>query len=131
MNMYNPYAPNPYIQQGQQQDIGGLAPVFQNIGAQQANLNQAMAQNQGLTQQAGQTAGGGMNPMAMAAMLRKGQSSNPYTNAQAAMQQYGAENVYGYGGQGQVPTQITGQDVYEPVKNMPVAGAYGQLLPNN
>jgi len=109
MNMYNPYAPNPYIQQGQQQDIGGLAPVFQNINAQQANLNQAMAQNQGLTQQAGQTASGGMNPMAMAAMLRKGQS-NPYTNAQAAMQQYGAENVYGYGGQGQVPTMTTGMD---------------------
>jgi hypothetical protein len=110
MNMYNPYAPNPYIQQGQQQDIGGLAPVFQNIGAQQANLNQAMAKNQGLSQQAGQVGGGGMNPMAMAAMLRKGQSSNPYTNAQAAMQQYGAENVYGYGGQGQVPTMTTGMD---------------------
>jgi len=105
MNMYNPYAPNPFIQQGQQQDIGGLAPMFQNISSQQAALNQAMAQNQGLTQQAGQTAGGGgMNPMAMAMMLRK--DSNPYTNAQAAMKKYGAENVYGYGGQGQVPTSI-------------------------
>jgi hypothetical protein len=75
MNMYNPYAPNPFIQQGQQQDIGGLTPVFQNIGAQQANLNQAMAQNQGLTQQAGQMGGGGMNPMAMAMALRKGEKS--------------------------------------------------------
>ena len=108
MNMYNPYAPNPFIQQGQQQDIGGLAPVFQNINAQQAALNQAMAQNQGLTQQAGQTAGGGMNPMALAMALRK--DSNPYTNAQAAMKKYGAENVYGYGGQGQVPTMTTGMD---------------------
>jgi hypothetical protein len=110
MMTYNPYAPNPYIQQGQQQDIGGLAPVFQNIGAQQSQLNQAMAQNQGLSQQVGMGGGGGFNNLAMAAMLRKGQSSNPYANAQAAMKQYGAENVYGYGGQGQVPTMTTGEN---------------------
>jgi hypothetical protein len=75
MNMYNPYAPNPYIQQGQQQDISGLSPVFQNIAGQQANQNMAMQQAQALTQAAGQTGqGGGMNPMAMAAMLRKGKT---------------------------------------------------------
>lgn len=109
MMTYNPYAPNPYIQQGQQQDIGGLAPMFQNISAQQAQLNQAMAQNQGLTQQAGQMGGGGgFNNLAMAMMLRK--KSDPYSNAQAAMKQYGAENVYGYGGQGQVPTMTIGMD---------------------
>jgi hypothetical protein len=50
-----------------------------------------------------------MNPMAMAMMLRKG-GSNPYMNAQRAMQQYGAGNVYGYGGMGQVPTTTTGMD---------------------
>lgn len=100
MNMYNPY-----IQQmPQTQDLGGLSPVFQNIAQQQANQNMAMQQAQGLTQQAGQTAQGGMNPMMLAQMLRKG--SNPYTNAQNAMNQYGAGNVYGYGGQGQVPTSI-------------------------
>ena len=111
MMTYNPYAPNPYIQQGQQQDIGGLAPMFQNINAQQAQLNQAIAQNQGLNQQVGgMGGGGGFNNLAMAAMLRKGQSSDPYANAQAAMKQYGAENVYGYGGQGQVPTMTTGMD---------------------
>jgi hypothetical protein len=71
MNSYNQFAQNPYIQQGQQQDIGGLSPVFQNIATQQANQNMAMQQAQGLTQAAGQTAQGGMNPMAMAAMLRK------------------------------------------------------------
>jgi hypothetical protein len=91
-----------------------------------------MQQAQGLTQQAGQTAqGGGMNPLMMAMMLRKGQKSDPYANAQDAMKKYGAENVYGYGGQGQVPTQIMGQDQYQPIQNMPVVGAYGQLLPNN
>jgi hypothetical protein len=67
MNMYNPY-----IQQmPQTQDLGGLAPYYQNIAAQQAMQNAAMQQAQGLTQQAGQTAQGGMNPMMMAQMLRK------------------------------------------------------------
>ena len=101
MNMYNPYI----MQMPQTQDLGGLAPYYQNIAQQQANQNMAMQQAQGLTQQAGQTAQGNMNPMAMAMMLRKG--SDPYANAQAAMKQYGAGNVYGYGGQGQVPTSIT------------------------
>ena len=99
MNMYNPYAPNPFIQQGQQQDIGGLAPVFQNIGAQQANLNQVMAQNQGLTQQAGQIGQqGGMNPLAMAAMLRK-KPSEPaaVTDYSQPMPQY-LDPAYQYAG---------------------------------
>ena len=125
MNTYNPYI----MQMPQTQDLGGLAPYYQNIANQQAMQNAAMQQAQGLTQQAGQTAQGGMNPMAMAMMLRKG--FNPYTNAQDAMSKYGASNVYGYGGQGQVPTQITGQDQYEPIKNMPSVGAYGQLIPSN
>lgn len=122
---------NPYIMQmPQTQDLGGLAPYYQNIANQQAMQNAAMQQAQGLTQQAGQTAqSGGMNPMMMAMMLRK--KSDPYANAQTAMQQYGAGNVYGYGGQGQVPTQITGQDQYEPIKNMPSVGAYGQLIPSS
>ena len=104
--------PNPYIMQmPQTQDLGGLAPYYQNIANQQAMQNAAMQQAQGLTQQAGQTAqGGGMNPMMMAMMLRKGQKSDPYANAQTAMQQYGAGNVYGYGGMGTVPTTTTGMD---------------------
>jgi len=47
-----------------------------------------------------------MNPMMMAAMLRKDQGTNPYLGAAKAMLKYGPENVYGYGGQGQVPTSI-------------------------
>lgn len=125
MNTYNPYI----MQMPQTQDLGGLAPYYQNIANQQAMQNAAMQQAQGLTQQAGQTAQGGMNPLAMAMMLRKG--SDPYANAKDAMNKYGASNVYGYGGQGQVPTQITGQDQYEPIKNMPSVGAYGQLIPSN
>lgn len=72
MNMYNPY-----IMQQPQQDIGGLSPVFQNMATQQANQNMAMQQANQLTQQAGQTSQGGMNPMAMAAMLRKKDPNKP------------------------------------------------------
>jgi hypothetical protein len=75
MNMYNQFAPNPYIQQGQQQDLGGLSPVFQNIANQQATQNAAMQQGAGLAQQAtqlGQQSGSAMNPMMMALALRNG-----------------------------------------------------------
>jgi len=70
---------NPYIMPMQQpQDLGGLSPVFQNIAQQQAMQNMAMQQGQGLTQSAGQMGqGGGMNPMAMAAMLRKQDPNKP------------------------------------------------------
>jgi hypothetical protein len=40
------------------------------------------------------------------------QIMQPYANAQQAMNQYGAQNVYGYGGQGQVPTVRTSFDDY-------------------
>ena len=99
---------NPYIMQPQQsQDLGGLNPVFQNIAAQQANQNMAIQQSQGLTQDAGQTQqGGGMNPLAMAMMLRKGKTPNQADiNAQDAqmgglstynpMTQYGVSQQYG------------------------------------
>jgi len=111
MMNYDPYylsTLSSLIKKPQMQDIGGLAPVFQNIAQQQANQNMAIQQGQGLAQQAGQTAQGGINPMALASMLRGG--SNPYLNAAGAMLKYGPENVYGFGGQGQVPTTTTGMD---------------------
>jgi hypothetical protein len=79
MNTYNPYAPNPYILQGNEmQNVGGLTPVFQNIAAQQAAQNAALAQQNQLVQQAGQTSqGGGMNPAMMAQMLRKNDPNKP------------------------------------------------------
>ncbi len=85
MNMYNPY-----IQQmPQTQDLGGLSPYFQNIAQQQAMQNMAMQQGQGLTQQAGQTAQVGMNPMMMAQMLRKkDQKPAPVTDYSQPMPQY-------------------------------------------
>ena len=64
----------------QTQDLGGLAPVYQNIANQQAMQNMAMQQAQGLTQDAGRTVQGGMNPMAMAMMLRKGEKPQGSSN---------------------------------------------------
>ena len=66
----------PYFAQQEQ----GLNPVFQNIGAQQANQNAALQQQNQQVQQAGQVqgGGGGMNPLAMAAMLRR-KTSSPAT----------------------------------------------------
>jgi hypothetical protein len=99
---------NPYIPQMQQpQDLGGLSPVFQNIASQQANQNMALQQAQALTQSAGQTGqGNGMNPMAMAAMLRKGDKpTQDQMNAKDAQMggigtfnpvtQYGVSQQYG------------------------------------
>ena len=93
------------------QDLQGMMPRFQNL-ADQDQFQRLMAQQQNqLVQAAGQGARGGnataLNPLAMAMMLRK---KDPYMNAQRAMQQYGADNVYGYGGMGQVPTFTTGMD---------------------
>jgi hypothetical protein len=69
---------NPYIQSFQQpQDMSGLQPVYQNMAAQQQFQNQAAQQGQQLTQQAGQTAQGGMNPLAMATLLRKKDPNKP------------------------------------------------------
>lgn len=70
----NPYGQNPYIQQGQMQDLGGIAPMYQNIGGQQANQNAALAQQNQLVNEAARVGsqGGGMNPLMMAMALRNG-----------------------------------------------------------
>jgi carbamate kinase len=58
------------------QDVSGLQPVFQNFGQQQANQAAALAQQNQLMNQAGQSQGG-MNPMALAQMLRKKDPTKP------------------------------------------------------
>ena len=80
---------NPYMQPVNAQEQAGLMPVFQNIAQQQANQNAALAQQNQLTQAAGQTGQqGGMNPMAMAMALR---GKQPQTGENAAkMNEFGA-----------------------------------------
>jgi hypothetical protein len=104
-----------YMQPMNPQDQQGLMPVFQNIAAQQAAQNAAMQQGQGLTQAAGQTnQGSGMNPMAMAAMLR-GKPDQTAINAQdAQMGGFGTYNpITQYG-----VSQQYGTDMYSPQSRM-------------
>jgi hypothetical protein len=102
--------PNPYITMPTMaQDVSGLSPVYQNMAQQQQFQNMMSQQGNQLAQQAGQAQQGGLSPMALAMALRKSNDpyaankGDPYANAQTASNIYGAENVYGYGGQGQVP----------------------------
>jgi hypothetical protein len=68
---------SPYIRAMQQmQDVSGLQPVFQNFAQQQANQQAALAQQNQMMNQLGQTQGG-MNPMALAQMLRKKDPTKP------------------------------------------------------
>ena len=107
MNMYNPY-----IQQmPQTQDLGGLSPYYQNIGAQQAMQQQALQQGMGLTNQAGMTvdgkqAGVGMNPMAMAMMLRQGQDQKNINAANAEMSAFNQRPAQNYYSAGMNPMNI-------------------------
>jgi hypothetical protein len=97
------------------QEQQGLNPVFQNIAAQQAAQNAAMQQGQGLTQAAGQIGqSGGMNPMAMAAMLRK-KPDQTAINAQDA--QMGGLGTYNPMTQYDVSQQY-GTDMYSPQSRM-------------
>ena len=103
--MANPYFTSvaPY----QQQDQQGLMPVFQNVAQQQQNQNAALAQQNQLVQQAGQTQQGGMNPMAMAAMLRKKPNDGmSLLNNSSSSQDY-MNKIGAYGG-----TQVQGSDPY-------------------
>jgi hypothetical protein len=95
--MLNPYITNvnPYFAQ---QDQEGLMPVFQNIGNQQANQQAALAQQNQLVQQAGQTGQqGGMNPMAMAMALRKKDPRKPATVTDYS-QPMPVDSAYNYAG---------------------------------
>jgi hypothetical protein len=109
---------NPYIQFQNPQDMQGLQPVFQNIAQQQAMQNAALAQQNQLTQQAGQTGQqqGGMDAMAMAKALRQ-----PQTGADAAkMNEFGAympwnqmaaSNQYGTNPYSQQSLMLASQDL--------------------
>jgi hypothetical protein len=104
-----------YMQPIDPNELARLSPSFQNIGSQQANQNMAMQQGQALTQAAGQTQqSGGMNPMAMAAMLRK-KPDQAGINAQDA--QMGGLASYNPISQYQVSNQY-GTDMYSPQSRM-------------
>jgi hypothetical protein len=90
----------------QTQDLGGLSPYMQNIANQQAMQNMAMQQAQGLTQDAGRTVQGGMNPLAMAMMLRKGQDKQNINAANAEMANFNMRPAQNYYSAGMNPMNI-------------------------
>jgi hypothetical protein len=102
--MNNAY--NRFTQMMQPQEVGGISPVFQNIGNQQAMQNMAMQQAQGLTQDAGRTVQGGMNPLAMAMMLRKGQDKQNINAANAEMANFNMRPAQNYYSAGMNPMNI-------------------------
>jgi len=107
MNMYNPYI----MPMQQTQDLGGLSPYYQNIAQQQAMQNAAMQQGMNLTNQAGMTvdgkqAGAGMNPMAMAMMLRQGQDQKNINAANAEMSAFNQRPAQNYYSAGMNPMNI-------------------------
>jgi hypothetical protein len=99
------------------QDVSGLQPVYQNIGQQQAMQQAALSQQNQLANQAGETqSNAGVNQLALAMMLRNkdpqslGSKMGVYAKSIPAIMEYGAENVYGGFGRGQVPTMTTGEN---------------------
>jgi hypothetical protein len=95
---------------GFDQNQQGLSPVFQNIAQQQAMQNAALKEQNQQVQQAGMIGKqGNQNQMALAQMLRS--QNDPYAQAQQAIKQYGANNVYTPNGMGaQAPAYPTGMD---------------------
>ena len=105
-----------YLSQMRQLEALGQQPLELGsaLGGRIANPTGSNALYQGGMAAAGSNvAANAYNPFATA--LTQGASSfgkayeayrQPYTNAQTAIDQYGAENVYGYGGGGTVPTSM-------------------------
>jgi hypothetical protein len=115
--MPNPYITNvgSYMQPIDPNELARLNPAFQNIAGQQANQNMAMQQGQALSQAAAQTGqGGGMNPMALAEMLRKKPDQaamNTQDVQMGGLSTYNPLTQYGI-------SQQYGTDMYSPQSRM-------------
>ena len=127
---------NPYLSQvapqAMQQDVYGQAPVMDTSGRAMA---QNAMNNQG-SQLASQALGinknpmKGIDPMKLGMALRQmGQPNYDQWQTAGDMSQFGA-NSNGMGS-GQGYTGMNAELGLSPVQNMPVAGAYGQLMPSN
>ena len=127
---------NPYLSQfapqTMQQDVYGQPPVMDTSGRAMA---QNAMNNQG-SQLASQALGinknpmKGIDPMKLGMALRQmGQPNYDQWQTAGDMSQFGA-NSNGMGS-GQGYTGMNAELGLSPVQNMPVAGAYGQLMPSN
>jgi len=92
----NVYMPNGFEDASQQ----GINPVFQNIGAQQQYMNQQLSQGNQMSQPTSHGPSmSGLNPLAMAMMLRNGGAnvSMPTTNTPQMTNVAGMGNSMGTG----------------------------------
>ena len=114
--MPNPYT-NQFIPSGfEDQNQQGLGPVFQNIGAQQQYLNQQIAQsNQNAQPTSRGTNYSGLNPLAMASMLRKNDPNAP----QGASMMDRASNYFGTQQSPEMQSEISqlGSNTWNPASN--------------
>lgn len=98
--MPNPYT-NIYMPNGfENADQQGLNPVFQNIGAQQQYFNQQLGQGSQMAQPTSRSSGiSGLNPLAMAMMLRGGSGNVavPATNTAPMTGVAGMDGAMGTG----------------------------------
>lgn len=128
----NPYTANyveSYYAQLSPEEKAMLSPMYQNIGQQQNFQTQAAQQGNALTQAAGQTAksGGGMNALALASMLRKKKPEDLDGWQTEGSTEFSGANNNGMGS-GEMYSGMNADLGLTPVKNMPVVGAYGQLI---
>jgi len=131
---------NPYLSQfapqTMQQDVYGQPPVMDTSGRAMAQN----AMNQQGSQLASQALGINKNPMKGIDPMKLGMALRQMGD------QYGGTPQGGYGQQDaymrsssmlpltqqqQMLMDQGGADMMSPVQNMPVAGAYGQLMPSN
>jgi len=99
----------------QTQDLGGLAPVYQNIANQQAMQQQALQQGMNLTNQAGMTVdgkqvGAGYDQIAMANALRRQQDQQKIDMANAEMSAYNQRPAQNYYSSGMNPMNIVSDE---------------------
>lgn len=131
---------NPYLSQfapqAMQQDVYGQPTVMDTSGRQKAqdamNLQGAQLGQQALG--INKNPMSGIDPMKLGMALR--QMNTPYGGTPQGA--YGQQDLYKkYASmnpstqQQQMLMNQGGADMMSPVSNMPVAGAYGQLMPSN
>lgn len=135
--MNNPYTSifAPQSMQG-----GDVAPVMMNTQGREGLQGALNSQGGQLAQQAlstGKSPASGVNPFALAQALRQGAgASNPFGDTKQGG--YSQQDQYMKDAmanpltpQQQALMNQGGPEMMSSVQNMPVAGAYGQLMPNN
>jgi len=118
----------PYFAQLSPDEKALLSPVFQNTGAQQSFMNQQLAQSNQLSQPVGHAGYSGLNPLAMASMLRKDDPNAPKGASvmDKAVAYFGTQNTP----EMQAEIKKLGSNTYNPMSDYNTGangwGSYGE-----